>query len=213
MVGSMALLTVVSLLFTRTVDPRWFILLRLLQGASAAVGAVIFAYVAQVSAPKERSRALGVVMSASTGGGIAGPAVGAALYHSAGGGRGGFHTIFYFIAALAAFAAVVIVSLIREPTAAPSRRAVLDVGKRWSRYRHAVTPAVVGLPDRGLDSQHCVWGISGDLERLAGAIGGFNCRHLTDVGGHERSHVADVCRRYSGRSAQSFRTDVRWLRG
>jgi MFS family permease len=145
MVGSMALLAVASFLFTRTVDPRWFLLFRLLEGTAAAATGVMFAFVADITAPSQRSQALGLIMSSEFGGAIAGPALGAALYHAGGEGRSGFYTIFYFGAALAAATAVTMAFLIREPAATSRRKAARAHRERRPSYREILTPVIVGF--------------------------------------------------------------------
>jgi MFS family permease len=145
MITGMSLLAVSSFLFTRTVDPQWFLLFRLLEGISASAGGVMLAFVADISAPTQRSRALGLVMSAQFGGAIVGPALGAAIYYASGGGRLGFHAIFYFGSALAAVTAVVMAFLIREPTATGRRKAVRTERERRPSYREVLRPAIVGF--------------------------------------------------------------------
>ena len=145
MIAGMILIAIASFLFTLTLDPRWFLLFRLLEGMSAAAGGVMFAFVADVSVPAQRSRALGMVMSAQFGGAIAGPALGAVLYHAVGGGRLGFYAIFYFGAALAAATAVVMVFLIHEPAATTRRKAARTGRERRPSYRTVLTPAIFGF--------------------------------------------------------------------
>ena len=145
MIAGMVLIAIASFLFTLTLDPRWFLLFRLLEGMSAAAGGVMFAFVADVSVPAQRSRALGMVMSAQFGGAIAGPALGAVLYNAGGGGRPGFYAIFYFGAALAAVTAVVMVFLIHEPAATRRRKAASTGRERRPSYRTVLTPAILGF--------------------------------------------------------------------
>lgn len=145
MIGGMALLAVTCFLFTLSTDPRWFLLFRLLEGMSAATGGVMLAFIADVSVPAQRSRALGLVMSAQFGGAIVGPAVGAALYHAGGGGRSGFYAIFYFGAALAAAVTIVMPFLIHEPAATVRRRAARGHKERGPGYREVLTPAIIGF--------------------------------------------------------------------
>ncbi len=68
MIAGMALMAVTCFLFTLSTNPRWFLLFRLLEGTSAAAGGVMFAFIADVSVPGQRSRALGLVMSAQFAG-------------------------------------------------------------------------------------------------------------------------------------------------
>jgi MFS family permease len=145
MIGSLALLAVVSFLFTRTVDPRWFLFFRLLEGMSGAASGVMFAFVADITAPAQRSRALGFVMSSQFGGAIIGPALGAALYHAGGEGRPGFYAIFYCGAALAAATTIAMVFLIREPEATGRRKAARARRERRPSYREVLTPVIVGF--------------------------------------------------------------------
>ena len=145
MISGMVLIAIASFLFTRTLDPRWFLLFRLLEGMSAAAAWVMFAFVADISVPTQRSRALGMVMSAQFGGAILGPALGAALYNAGGGGRMGFYTIFYFGAGLAAATAAVMVFLIHEPLATSRRRAARTSRERRPSYRNVLTPAILGF--------------------------------------------------------------------
>jgi MFS family permease len=145
MIGGMVLIAGASFLFTRTLDPRWFLFFRFLEGMSAAAGAVMFAFVADISVPAQRGRALGMVMSAQFGGALAGPALGAALYHAGGGGRPGFYAIFYFGAALAAATAVVMAFLIHEPAATGQRKAAHTGRERRPSYRTVLTPAIWGF--------------------------------------------------------------------
>ncbi|MBN1630295.1 MAG: MFS transporter [Thermoleophilia bacterium] len=145
MIAGMAILTVACFLFTLTVNPRWFLLFRLLEGMSAAAGGVMFAFIADVSVPSQRSRALGLVMSAQFAGAILGPAVSAALYHAGGGGRPGFYAIFYFAAALAGVTTVVMTFLIHEPAATSRRKAVQTEKKPRPSYREILRPAIIGF--------------------------------------------------------------------
>ena len=145
MIGGLGLMAVACFLFTLTVDPRWFLLFRVVEGMSAAAGGVMFAFVADITAPNHRSRGLGMVLSAQFGGAILGPALGAALYHAGGGGRTGFYAIFYFGAVVAAFTTIVMAFLIREP-AATRRRQAARIGKeRRPSYRAVLKPAIAGF--------------------------------------------------------------------
>jgi MFS family permease len=145
MIAGLALMAVACFLFTLTVDPRWFLLFRLVEGMSAAASGVMFAFVADITAPTHRSRGLGMVMSAQFGGAILGPALSAALYHAGGGGRAGFHAIFYFGAAVAAFTTFVMTFLIREPGTTGRRKASRIGGERRPSYRAVLKPAIVGF--------------------------------------------------------------------
>jgi MFS family permease len=145
MIGGMAMLAVASFLFTRTVDPRWFLLFRLLEGMSAASGGVMLAFIADISAPAQRSRAMGVVMTAQFGGAIIGPALGAALYNAGGGGRSGFHAIFYFGSALAVVTVVTLALLVREPAVTRTRKAARAKEEGRPAYREVFTPAIIGF--------------------------------------------------------------------
>lgn len=111
-------------LFTRTAEPWWFVLFRLLEGVgTAAVAPAATALVADISRPGDRSKAYGVLTSAQFGGLIVGPALAPPLYHLAGGGRAGFYAIFYFGAALTAATAFAVAAVLREPSATAQRRA------------------------------------------------------------------------------------------
>ena len=158
MVSSMALLAVASFLFTRTVDPRWFLLFRLLEGIAGAASGVMFAFVADISAPAQRSQALGLMMSSEFGGAIAGPALGAALYHAGGEGRPGFYAIFYFGAALAAVAALIMAVVLREPAATGQRRAARTHRETRPSYREVLSRAIGGFLITGLTTEFAFGG-------------------------------------------------------
>ena len=145
MIGGMGLLAVTCFLFTLSVNPRWFLVFRLLEGMSAAAAGVMFAFIADVSLPSQRSRALGLVMSAQFAGAILGPALGAILYHAGGGGRPGFYAIFYFAGALAAATTVVMAFLIHEPAATGRRKATRPEKKVRPSYREVLRPAILGF--------------------------------------------------------------------
>ena len=124
MVGGAIVYTIALLLFTTTTDPYWFILFRLLEGASAAAfGPAAQAFIADITTEQNRSRAYGFLTTAQCGGLIVGPALAAPLYALGGGGTGGFYAIFYFGAALAVLSLTAIVLLVREPAALRTRRA------------------------------------------------------------------------------------------
>jgi len=145
MITGMALMAVTCFLFTRSTDPRWFLLFRLLEGMSAAAGGVMFAFVADITVSSQRSRALGLIMSAQFGGAILGPALGAALYHAGGEGRPGFYAIFYFGAAVAAATTVAMLFLIHEPAATGKRRAARAEARPRPDYREVLRPAILGF--------------------------------------------------------------------
>ena len=145
MIGGLGLMAVACFLFPRTVAPRWFLLFRVVEGMSAAAGGVMFAFVADITAPSHRSRGLGMVMSAQFGGAILGPALGATLYHAGGGGRAGFYAIFYFGAAVAALTTIVMAFLIREPVATRQRQAARTGRESRPSYRAVLKPAIAGF--------------------------------------------------------------------
>jgi len=116
LVSGIALYAVSTFLFTRTTDPVWFVLFRLLEGVgTAAVMPAGQAFIADVSSEAHRSKAFGLLTTAQFGGMIAGPALAPPLYHLGGGGKDGFYLIFYFGAALSAVAAIAAFALLREP--------------------------------------------------------------------------------------------------
>ena len=105
-----------TFLFTRTTDPMWFVLFRLLEGVgTAAVMPAGQAFIADITTDSTRSKAFGLLTTAQFGGLIAGPALAPPLYHLGGGGMTGFYMIFYFGAALSAMAAVAAFALLKEP--------------------------------------------------------------------------------------------------
>ena len=159
MVGGMALFAVTTLLFTRTVDPRWFLVLRFFEGASAAAGGAMLAFVADSSRPEQRSRAYGFVTTTQFAGAIAGPALGALIYRVGGGGLPGFHAIFYFAAALAALATAGLALLIREPASTAQRKAARAGGKRRPPYRRILTPAILAFLAVGLTGNFALGGL------------------------------------------------------
>jgi MFS family permease len=158
MLAGMALLSLASFLFTRTVDPRWFLLFRLLEGISAAAGGVMLAFVADSSTPAQRSRAYGLVMTAQFGGAIAGPALGAALYQVSGGGRLGFNAIFYFGALSAAVAVVAMALLVHEPAATRHRKAH-GAGRERPGLRALLTPTILAFLAVGLTGSFALGGL------------------------------------------------------
>ncbi len=116
LVAGIALYAVSTFLFTRTTDPVWFVLFRLLEGVgTAAVMPAGQAFIADVSSEANRSKAFGLLTTAQFGGLIAGPALAPPLYHLGGGGKGGFYLIFYFGAILSALAALAALALLKEP--------------------------------------------------------------------------------------------------
>ena len=120
LVSGIALYAVATFLFTRTTDPMWFVLFRLLEGVgTAAVMPAGQAFIADVSSEADRSKAFGLLTTAQFGGLIAGPALAPPLYHLGGGGQGGFYLIFYFGAVLSAMAAVAAFALLKEPPRRP----------------------------------------------------------------------------------------------
>ncbi len=120
LVSGIALYAVATFLFTRTTDPVWFVLFRLLEGVgTAAVMPAGQAFIADVSSEADRSKAFGLLTTAQFGGLIAGPALAPPLYHLGGGGQGGFYLIFYFGAVLSAMAAVAAFALLKEPPRRP----------------------------------------------------------------------------------------------
>ena len=120
LVSGIALYAVATFLFTRTTDPMWFVLFRLLEGVgTAAVMPAGQAFIADVSSEVDRSKAFGLLTTAQFGGLIAGPALAPPLYHLGGGGQGGFYLIFYFGAVLSALAAIAAFALLKEPPRRP----------------------------------------------------------------------------------------------
>ncbi len=123
-------------LFVTTTNPTWFVVFRLVEGmGAAAVVPAAQAFVADITANENRSRAYGWLTSAQFTGLIVGPALAWPLY-TLGGGHGiwAFYTIFIFGAALTAIVAVVLAIFLREPghalvtrRAAPGQRPPLRV--------------------------------------------------------------------------------------
>jgi MFS family permease len=135
-------------LFTRTSDPRWFVLFRLLEGiGTAAVAPAAMSFVADITVDQNRSRAYGVLTSAQFGGLIVGPALAPPLYHFFGGGSSGFYAIFYFGAVLCLFTAVAVAAFIREPKALMDRRRAARRGAGVERpsYRAILTPPILAF--------------------------------------------------------------------
>jgi MFS family permease len=104
------------------------------------------AYVADVTADANRSKAYGILMSAQFGGLIVGPAIGALALRFLGDGTVGFHAIFYFGAILAALTAVALVVFIREPAQLQERRRARRGAKAEKPpYRQILTPAILAF--------------------------------------------------------------------
>lgn len=142
-----ALYAVSTLLFTTTLEPRWFILFRLLEGiGAAAVGPAGQAFIADITTEHQRSKAYGLLTTAQFGGLILGPALAWPVYHAFGEGAGGFYAIFYAAAIGAALATVALVGLIREPAATARRRSYIrEGGRERPEYREILTPAVLAF--------------------------------------------------------------------
>ena len=93
-------LFVSTLIFAYADSMTWLFAARLVQGAADAVTWVVgFALIADLYGPAERGRVMGIVMSASTFGFMAGPTLGGWLYEV-----GGIRLPFLFVAVLAAIA-------------------------------------------------------------------------------------------------------------
>jgi DHA1 family multidrug resistance protein-like MFS transporter len=121
-VAGVALSAVAMLLFTVTLEPRWFILFRLLEGiGAAAVGPAGQAFIADITHERDRSKAYGIFMSAQFGGLIVGPALAWPVYRAFGEGLAGFHSIFFIGAAGAAVATAALLVFVKEPAAARRR--------------------------------------------------------------------------------------------
>ena len=147
MLFGVVLYALAMFLFTRTSDPWWFVLFRLLEGiGTAAVAPAAMAFVADITTERNRSKAYGILTSAQFGGLIAGPALAPPLYHYFGGGRDGFYAIFYFGAILTALTAVAVLAFIREPTHVTARREARR-GRQAERppYRAILSPAIIAF--------------------------------------------------------------------
>jgi DHA1 family multidrug resistance protein-like MFS transporter len=143
MLFGIVLYALAMFLFTRTANPYWFVLFRLLEGiGTAAVAPAAMAFVADISTENNRSKAYGLLTSAQFGGLIAGPALAPPIYHLAGGGSDGFYAIFYFGAALCALTAVAALFLIREPTHLREQRAA----RRKVKAERPPYRAILSLP-------------------------------------------------------------------
>jgi MFS family permease len=146
-VMGVALYAASTLLFTTTLEPRWFILFRLLEGiGAAAVGPAGQAFIADITAEHQRSKAYGLLTTAQFGGLIVGPSLAWPVYHAFGEGTDGFYAIFYAAAASAALATVALVTLIREPPATARRKSYIrEHGRERPKYREVLTPAVLAF--------------------------------------------------------------------
>lgn len=145
LVAGMAVVPVVSFLFTRTLDPTWFLLFRLIEGTSAATGGIMYALVADITTPAQQGRSLGLLMSSMFAGAIAGPALGAAIYSVLGGGLPGFYAIFYFLMAAGALTTIAMALLVHEPAATKRRKAAQTIRKRRPSSRAVLRPAIVAF--------------------------------------------------------------------
>ncbi len=176
MLFGIVLYALAMFLFTRTSNPWWFVLFRLLEGiGTAAVAPAAMAFVADISSEKNRSKAYGILTSAQFGGLIAGPALAPPIYHLAGGGRDGFYAIFYFGAALAALSAVAALAFLHEPQHLRERREERrGVKAERPPYRAILTPAIIAFLVVGFTSHFAmgafevVWSIW--LEHLGASM-------------------------------------------
>lgn len=159
LVAGMALVPVVSFLFTRTLDPRWFLLFRLIEGTAAATGGIMYALVADITTPERQGRSLGLLMSAMFAGAMAGPAVGAAIYNISGGGRVGFYAIFYFLMAAGALTTIGMALLVHEPAATRRRKAALTIRTRRPSSRSVLRPAIVSFLTLGFAANFAFGGL------------------------------------------------------
>lgn len=159
MVCGTAVYCLVLFLFTRTVNPYWFILFRLIEGISTAAGGVIPAFVADISTPAQRSRAYGILMSAQYGGVIAGPALATPIFNLGGGGHAGFCAIFYFGAAITGLTSIAVALFVHEP-AATRRRRTAGRGMRPAKasLRAVLAPAVLAFVVVGFTSHLALGG-------------------------------------------------------
>ena len=160
MLGGVVLYSVAMFLFTRTADPLWFVLFRLLEGiGTAAVAPAAMAFVADITTEKNRSKAYGILTSAQFGGLIVGPALAPPIYHLVGGGRPGFYAIFYFGAILTALNALAVLAFIREPKHLQERRAARR-GQKAERppYRAILSPAIIAFLVVGFTSHFAMGG-------------------------------------------------------
>jgi DHA1 family solute carrier family 18 vesicular amine transporter 1/2 len=200
MVGGLAALALATLLFAFAGSLPWLFAARLTQGAADAVTWIVgFALIADLYAPEERGRVMGVVMSGSGFAFIIGPSIGGWLYDV-----GGLRLPFLAVsaAALAVLAAFLVVAvperrtpgdtvpvvrLLRVPVVAGCTGAVIAIAATLAMLEPIVSlqlqtqlgasPARVGLlfgvAAVATTMLHPVYG------RLADRWGG---RHLTLVG-------------------------------
>jgi MFS family permease len=115
--------TVATFLFVTTKDPWYFVLFRLLEGiGAAAAGPAGNAFVADITAEEERSKAFGWLTTAQFGGLIAGPLLGSLIMFLAGGGTAGFYATFLVCSATMAVISVILALLLHEPEHVVRRR-------------------------------------------------------------------------------------------
>jgi multidrug resistance protein len=118
LVGLVALATA-TLLFAFSTSLPWLFAARLMQGAADGITWVVgFALVADLYGPAERGRVMGIVMSGTSFGLMAGPSVGGWLYEV-----GGIRLPFLVVAVLAALTAAGVAAL-RLPTVRTARDSV-----------------------------------------------------------------------------------------
>jgi multidrug resistance protein len=102
LVLGLAALAAATVLFAFARQLSWLFAARLIQGAADAVTWVVgFALLADLYAPSERGRVMGLVMSGTSFGLMIGPSLGGWLYET-----GGVTTPFLLVASLATFAAI-----------------------------------------------------------------------------------------------------------
>lgn len=119
LVGGLIALAGSSVLFALSPSMSWLFAARLVQGAADAVTWVVgFALVADLYEPRERGRVMGLVMSGSTFGFMAGPTLGGWLYE-----QGGPRLPYLAVAALALLAAAGLAA-IRLPRGSGAHEAV-----------------------------------------------------------------------------------------
>jgi DHA1 family solute carrier family 18 vesicular amine transporter 1/2 len=107
LVGGLIALAAASVLFAYAPGMAWLFAARLVQGGADAVTWVVgLALVADVYAAEERGRVMGIVMSGSTIGFMAGPTLGGWLYES-----GGIRLPYLFIAGLSVAIAACLAAL------------------------------------------------------------------------------------------------------
>jgi predicted MFS family arabinose efflux permease len=111
LVGGLLALAASSALFAFAPGMTWLFAARLVQGGADAVTWVVgFALIADLYAAEERGRVMGLVMSGSTFGFMAGPTIGGWLYET-----GGIRLPYLFIAGLSLVVAVGI-ALLKFPS-------------------------------------------------------------------------------------------------